>query len=265
MTMLKQILNQAGVREFGVCPMPPEDALLDCRAKSRLPENARSVIVCLFPYYSPGLEGNISRYAMVEDYHKVARQILAPACEALRQAYAAEFSWFADSSPIPEVSAAVQAGLGMRGRNGLLITPDYGTYVFLGEIVTDHLFDYSAPAQGSCLGCGRCEAACPGGALCGGAVDISRCVSDISQRKGELTPSETELIRAGGLLWGCDRCQLVCPHNREVKQTHIQAFQKNIVASVAYGQIRPLCKTRAFGFRGPRVLERNYHILYGDD
>ena len=77
MTMLKQILNQAGIREFGICPMPPGDALLDCRAKSRLPENARSVIVCLFPYYSPGLAGNISRYAMVEDYHKVAREILS--------------------------------------------------------------------------------------------------------------------------------------------------------------------------------------------
>lgn len=263
--MLKAILNGAGIREFGVAPMPPEQALLPCRGISRLPRGARAVVVCLFPYYSPGLAGNISRYAMVEDYHRVAGKMLSRACEALAGAYPAEFVPFVDSSPIPEVAAAVRAGLGVQGRSGLLIAPDYGTYVFIGEIVTDFPFDFSAPSQGSCRGCGQCERACPGNALKGGVVDTGRCVSDISQRKGELSPEQEELVKKGGLLWGCDRCQLVCPHNRGVKATHIKEFRENILTTVAFGQIRPLCKTRAFGFRGPRVLERNYRIVYGDD
>lgn len=90
--------------------------MLQCRAKSKIPEGAKSVIVCLFPYYSPELEqGNISQYAMVEDYHKVVGSYLSRACELLSQV-GGKFVPFVDNSPIPEVSIAYRPDLENKAR-----------------------------------------------------------------------------------------------------------------------------------------------------
>lgn len=137
--------------------------LLECRAKARIPQRAKSVIVCLFPYHvAEPQRRNISRYAMVEDYHIVAGNMLKAACERLKSAFPEnEFVFFTDNSPIREVSSAVRAGLGVLGKNGLLIHPKYGSFVFIGEIVTD-LTVPGAKANGMCIGCGRCAAAWSG-------------------------------------------------------------------------------------------------------
>jgi epoxyqueuosine reductase QueG len=127
---------------FGICPFEKvKDNLIECRAKSRLPENPETVIVACFPYLlndSAYKNRNISKYAVVTDYHEVAVARLRKAAEKLKSIYPDNsFAVFADNSPIPEVRAACAAGLGVRGLNSLLITEKYGSYVFIGEIVTD--------------------------------------------------------------------------------------------------------------------------------
>ena len=75
---------------------------------------------------------------MVTDYHLIAGEYLQRFCEALRQQFPNNrFEPFTDNSPVPEVRSALLAGLGRRGKNGLLLHPDYGSYVFIGEVVTD--------------------------------------------------------------------------------------------------------------------------------
>ena len=264
MEQIGRILTSCGAALWGICAFPPERELLPCRAASRLPEHPCRVVMCAFPYRTEDSPGrNISRYAVVADYHRVVRSALEQVADKLSARLGGTFVPFVDSSPIPEVACAVRAGLGVRGKNGLLITRECGSFVFLGELVTDLPLPCSPPDTGSCLSCGRCQAACPGQAIGEQGVDASRCLSHITQKKGALTGEEQELIRRGGLLWGCDRCQEVCPHNRTAKKTLIPAFLEDRVARLRYDAIRPLCKTRAFGFRGPKVLERNWDILYG--
>lgn len=259
-----RILTELGILEHGFARFEAVLPLLECRAKSRLPQDAKSVILCLFPYGLKEPEKrNISRYAMVEDYHIVVTEALKNACSVLSSAYPErQFVPFVDNSPIREVSAAVIAGLGVRGKNGLLLHRRYGSFVFIGEIVTDLFLD-TEEQKADCIDCGKCITACPAQAIGQEGVDRNKCISHITQKKGELTREEIQLIQKGKLLWGCDRCQEVCPYNRKIAETPIAAFKENVEPYVSYEQIEELVKTRAFGFRGSNVIKRNYEILYG--
>ena len=115
MDKLKEIIGKY-CEAFGFCSFDAiRDKLIDCRAKSRIPGNAMTVITLLFPYYL-GEEAyekiNVSRYAAVSDYHTVANKYLSLICEKLKEEYPGnQFVFFADNSPAPEVFAAVIARL----------------------------------------------------------------------------------------------------------------------------------------------------------
>ena len=174
-----------------------------------------TVLVAAFPYYAGERPGNLSLYARGEDYRRVVTRRLNTVFDALRRKYPGEsFVPAADNSPLPEREAAWLAGIGLRGKNGLLILPPYGTYVFLGTILTGAALDVpERPAAPDCPGCGACRAACPAGALGEGGADVSRCLSELTQKKGALTEEETARLRVHPLIWGCDFCQRACPYN----------------------------------------------------
>lgn len=241
-----------------LCGLAPfSDQLLPVRSRARLPEKAESVILFALPYYSAAAGGgNLSKYAAVPDYHLVVPALLQPVADRLKQAFPDHsFQVFTDSSPNREVALAVQAGLGVRGDNGLLLHPAYGSFVFIGEIVTDLPLFFFAQPGGECLHCGQCRAACPVG------LDKSRCVSALTQKKGALTEEEQALVRAGGLIWGCDRCQDCCPYNRNLPDTPLVEFKRDVLPRLDRDQVEALVPTRAFGFRGPGPLLRNLALL----
>ena len=122
---------------------------------SRLPRDAKSVIVCLLGYYAGERAHNISRYAWARDYHLLVEELLSPVAERMRETWQEQtFAVFTDNSPIREVTAARLAGLGFIGNNGLLISPAYGSYHFIAEIVTDLWLEPSEPVE---AGCGECR------------------------------------------------------------------------------------------------------------
>lgn len=242
--------------------------LIDCSAKKRLPEKAVSVLVGLFPYYTGGAaHANLSKYAMPRDYHLVVGEILAGACEKLRLAFpGSAFSPFCDASPLPEVRAAALAGLGCVGCNGLLINAEYGSYVFIGEIVTDLFFAPDQSERSGCSACGVCAQKCPAGAIANGRVDEKKCLSAVTQTKRELTDAEKSLLKRTGMIWGCDVCQDVCPMNQMAKITPIQAFRSDLVTRLTRGEIADSgftdrYRNRAFLWRGAKVLNRNICII----
>ena len=259
------LLRRSGLRDWGICSFEQvRGSLLDCRAKSRIPENARSVLMTVFPYFTPCGVHNISRYAIPPDYHTAAGEYLDRACGLLREAFPdQEFVWFADNSPIPEVRAAALAGLGCVGLNGLLITPEYGSWVFLGEIVTSLDLPVSGDGIKPCIRCGKCRESCPGGAISADGIETDRCLSHISQKKRDLSPWECDLIRKGGSAWGCDICQEVCPMNRAAAETYLPEFRTGLFPIIRPGQSESL-ENRAFHWRGPKVIERNLHLLNND-
>ncbi len=247
---------------WGICPFENlRGRLIDCRAKSRLPENAKSVIVVCFPYLldeSEYTDINISKYAVVTDYHKVAIARLEKAVSQLKKIYPQnEFSAFSDNSPIPEVKAACLAGLGVRGMNSLLITKKYGSFVFIGEIVTDLKLDYVENKEKLCSGCKKCIESCPSSAIKENGFDRKICLSEITQKKGELSEEEIRLMKECGCVWGCDICQDVCPMNKNAAATQIEEFLSSPVSYVTEG-----CslEERAYEWRGRKVIDRNISI-----
>lgn len=263
-----QILSGKEAFPFGICSFEQILPCLECRAKQRIPQDAASVLVCLFPYYTgEHKERNISRYAMVTDYHMIAGEYLKRFCEALQEVFPQnQFEPFTDNSPIREVSAAFHAGLGRRGKNGLILHPKYGSYVFIGEVVTDLVLQPDQPLNpGECIGCGKCQKVCPQGALrSDGSVCLERCRSHITQKKGELTDWEIGQIQDGGLIWGCDICNDVCPMNQEAKVlTPVPEFLESAVAVLDAQIAERLLKTRAYNYRGKKTILRNIQLLEG--
>lgn len=250
----------------GICSFKKIGELFECRAKSRVPQGAESVIVYLFPYWL-GEEfyenSNISKYAVPADYHIIAGEYLKSATEELKKTYPEnQFEYFCDNSPVNEVKAAVLCGLGVKGRNGLLINEKYGSFCFIGEIVTDAVFDYSVPKADGCLDCGLCVEKCPAGALSESRVDKTKCLSDITQRKGELSEEYVSMIKSEGCVWGCDVCQDVCPMNSNISVTPVKEFFESAVSCFFAGDS---VDGRAYGWRPRKVIERNLKFLKSDN
>ena len=218
---------------------------------------------------------NLSLYAVPRDYHGYMKELEAAVLPSLSRAYPHNrFALFADHSPICEVDAAARAGLGVLGLNGLLITPDYGSFVFIGEMITDA--DYAAvtgeeipsfpPTPPLCEGCGACLTACPTGCREG---ERTRCLSALTQKKGELTQEERNSILSGGLVWGCDACQLACPHNTAVitegRDTPLSYFREQRLNCLGEAEITAMSDeafaSRAYAWRGRAVITRNCRLF----
>lgn len=247
---IEKIITDCSIPAVGFCDFNYiSDSLIGCRAINRLPENSKTVILCLFPYkvfeFAPD---NISRYAAVPDYHKVCMKYLEKIKKRLCGEFPqAQFECFIDNSPIPEVLAAVSAGLGVKGENGLLITEKWGSYVFIGEIVTD-LFIPCSDKSESCDGCGECKRRCPVG------LNKEKCLSALSQKKGELTPEQAQLLKENNIVWGCDICAECCHKNIGVSLTEITEFVEGYRQSYEIGED---ITYRAYEWRGEKTVKRN--------
>ena len=226
----------------------------------------RSVIVYLVPYYA-GNTVNLSKYAAARDYHLYIRDLNRRLISDLKKAYPENsFKGYGDSSPIDERHAALSLGLGILGENRLLINEKYGSYIFIGEIITDlepEILGVSSPKPTvHCDGCGICKSKCPTGSL----RDFScECLSSITQKKGELTENEVDLMRKCGTVWGCDVCQDVCPHNKDPRKTPVLFFKEDrieeLTEDVLHSMSREDFSERAFAWRGIKTLERNLEFM----
>lgn len=189
---------------------------------------AKSLIVVAIPYNTTTINSLsilknkdrvwISRYAFIEDYHKILRKKLKPLKDfLLKSGFKAKIC--VDSFPLRERSYAVLAKIGFIGRNGLLITEKYGSYVFLGEIITDLELQYEEKENTSfefnkCKMCLKCVKACPNEALKGeGSIELSKCIPVYNvEWKGEFPENSPPFHKN---LFGCDICQEVCPFNNQ--------------------------------------------------
>lgn len=230
-----------------------------------------SVVIFAVPYLSrEALEqANISAYAVCKDYHAFFASVFETVIPKLEHAFPEnKFAGFVDHSPINEIIAAANAGLGIIGRHGLLITRDHSSYIFLGEIIVDASLASSYTDASLCSGCNSCAAACPVG------LDKERCLSALTQRKGELNTQEKEMIRNSACAWGCDICQRACPHTRaaiknETIYTNIDYFKEDITPRLTSEDIESMpdsvFKARAYSWRGKATIKRNLEILEGKE
>ncbi len=273
MTGLASAFQQAGAAAWGGVPyrclLPAMDPESQRRAEALCP-GAEMVLTAAFPYWAGDRPGNLSLYARGEDYHRSVLRRLEPVCNYLRWKYPEElFLAGADSSPLPEREAARLSGIGIAGRHGLIILPPYGSWIFLGTILTTARL--SLPERGpapACRNCGRCAAACPGGALTESGALAGLCLSHLTQKKGELSPEEAALVAAHPYVWGCDLCQRACPYNAGCALTSLPEFREGLVDQLDAADLDGLTNRsfrarfgeRAFAWRGPGVLRRNLEL-----
>jgi epoxyqueuosine reductase len=197
-----------------------------------MPE-ARSLICVALNYYTPhqrpeGEEyAKISRYGWGRDYHKVMHKklkALTTWLESVDEEIQARY--YADTGPVQDKVWAQKAGIGWIAKNGNVITREYGSWVFLGEIITNLELESDRPATEHCGSCTRCIDACPTSAITSSyVVDANRCIAyHTIENRAEKLP-ETVQSHLHGWVAGCDICQDVCPWNlRFARATDVAEF-----------------------------------------
>jgi epoxyqueuosine reductase len=223
-------------------PWYTEDRVRRGTSPRGLLPQARSIICLGLNYFqatvpqpdNPSPQGKVARYARGRDYHKVLKQRMRQYVTGLSQRLDTFVTarWYVDDGPMLDRAAARRSGLGWFGKNTNLLTSQLGSWVFLGQVITDLELEPDAPLTKTCGNCVRCIDACPTGAIIAPyVIDNTRCISHLTIENRGPIPVE---LRSGILDWvfGCDLCQEVCPVNRKATPNNENSFQRHQLALI---------------------------------
>ena len=245
-------------------------------------ENVKSIISVGMGYYTADkgvpqdespYSGVIARSAWGRDYHEVMKAKLLDLMEYIRsQVGSFDYKIYVDTGPLSDRQVAYRAGIGWFGKNNMLISEKYGSWIFLGYALISLELKPDQPSKRNCEGCNRCIQACPGKALYEGyQMNGKNCLSYVTQMKEEV--SEDLRAKLGQRVYGCDTCQNICPHNRQVKAMEWHGLW--IDGTEGYPDLKRLMhlskkefeetyKKTAAGWRGKNLLRRNAIIAAGN-
>jgi epoxyqueuosine reductase len=244
---------------------------VSCHPETLLP-GARTVVSAALSYYAPGPdpqagEGRLPRYAWKDHYSELRSKL-----EALGERIGGRYRVLVDENQHVDREGAARAGVGFYGKNTLLITRRFGSWVVLGTLVTDAEIEPSAPLNLDCGSCTRCIDACPTGALDEpGVLDSTRCLSYWTQAPGPVP--EPYRAALGNQVYGCDICQDVCPWNRGVeKRRHEEPLPEDAEPVVSLldwleapgEELRGRYDRLYFPRNDPRYLRRNALVAAGN-
>lgn len=233
-------------------------------------DDAKTILSIAFPYYHEGedVDNGFSIYTKRMDYHRVVHQYLAQICEFIKS-LGGKAQGFVDSNTLPERYLAYLAGVGFLGRNNMLITKKYGSYVFLGEILMDlelpcedrHSFE-EIKEHKECGKCEKCLKECPTKSINKGFINPNICLSYLTQKK-EVSQKEISLLK--GNVFGCDFCQLKCPYNEQAETGILKEFQTlsymdgdlETFAGMDNKFFKEKVSSTSCGWRGKNVIRRN--------
>lgn len=300
---IKQIAPDLGIDEIGFASAEPffalKDILLRHRALGRESgfeepdldlrvypdrhmERPRSIIAVAVAYPSrlkdppksePGAyRGMIARSAWGEDYHRVVRNRLERLEAFIRERVpGVRTEIMVDTGALSDRAVAERAGIGYVGKNCALITRNHGSWVYLGEMLTNIPFEPDEPVTGQCGDCTLCLDACPTGALVGpGQIHAKSCISYLTQTKGFL--EDKWKLKIGNRLYGCDTCQVVCPKNKGMNWTHQEELQPDPeivkpllkpLLSISNREFKAKFGSSAAAWRGKKPIQRNAIIALG--
>lgn len=246
-------------------------------------ENPRSIIAIAIAYPSklinpprsePGAyRGILSRSAWGEDYHHVLRRRLKALEDfILAEVPDARLESMVDTGVLVDRAVAERAGIGWSAKNCAIISPEWGSWIYLGEMVTNLPFEPDVPVTEDCGDCTLCIDACPTGALEGpGELNAQKCISFLTQTKGVVSDEVKRKI--GNRLYGCDTCQVVCPKNKGKHWTHQPELQpdpelvKPLLLPLLHMSNREFKErfgVSAASWRGKKPIQRNAIIGLGN-
>jgi len=229
----------------------------------------KTIISIAFPYlYNLDLEKGtyFSKYTLGRDYHIVTTEYMEKICKFIRD-MGAKAICLVDGNALPERYIAWQSGVGFIGKNNTLITEKYGSYVFLGEIITDLIIELDKPLKQKCDNCEMCLEACPTNSILNSELGMDNnaniCLSYITQKKNI---EDFWFEKLNGRLFGCDTCQIVCPYNKKIQFSDIKEFKpykhmKNIdlqsLINIDNQLFKDKYKITSCGWRGKNIIKRN--------
>ncbi|GAA4710958.1 tRNA epoxyqueuosine(34) reductase QueG [Brevibacillus fulvus] len=254
-----------------------EEPDLDKRTQPELLlEGAQSLIAIAIAYPSklenapksvPGAyRGLLSRSAWGMDYHQVLRDKLQKLTEYIYQLEPnARVESMVDTGALSDRAVAERAGIGFSGKNCMIITPEFGSWVYLGELLTNLPLPPDTPIDEGCGDCSLCVDSCPTGALVqGGQLNAQKCISFLTQTKGFI-PDEYR-AKIGNRLYGCDTCQMVCPKNKGKHFNHHPELQPDpevvkplLIPLLTMGnkEFKEKFGTSSASWRGKKPIQRN--------
>lgn len=261
-----------------------EEQDLDKRVTPALPgTEPKSLIAIAITYHSkmsnppksePGkYRGIMARSAWGKDYHHVLREAMERLENYIKERVPdAKLESMVDTGALVDRAVSERAGIGFSAKNCAIISPKFGSWIFLGEMVTNIPFPPDKPVTEDCGECTKCIDACPTGALVGpGQLNAQRCVSFLTQTKGFL--DEEAMRKIGNRLYGCDTCQIVCPKNRGKNWTHQEDFKPDPekakplllpILDMSNREFKEAFGDTSAAWRGRKPIQRNAVIALGN-
>ncbi|MGE5628681.1 MAG: tRNA epoxyqueuosine(34) reductase QueG [Solirubrobacterales bacterium] len=226
-------------------------------------KDGKTIITIAFPYFHGTKKHEdiyFSKYTLGYDYHVVLAENLRKICSFI-ESIGGRAIYFTDNNSLPERYIAKLSGIGFQGKNNTIITEKYGSYVFLGEIITDLNIEEDKPVDNKCGSCNVCIASCPTGSL--GEDNPNICLSYITQKK-DIDDKWFKLLN--GRIFGCDSCQDICPYNKNIEFSNILMFKPlEFMEHIDVKELFSLnnkvfnekYKKTSAGWRGKSLLQRN--------
>lgn len=216
--------------------------------------------------------GLLSKSSWGMDYHLVVKKKLELLIQEIKKVTNFEYKYFVDTGPLIDRELARKAGIGYYGKNGSIINDEYGSFIFIGYILTDLDLEFSEVVEEKCGDCDFCIRTCPTNALEGPyKLNPKRCISYLTQTKGEIAYELRK--RMGIMIYGCDTCQLVCPKNNNVKKPIHSEFIPLVTKGhisieelfyISNKEFKSRYGHMAGSWRGKTILKRNAIIALGN-
>ena len=198
------------------------------------------------------------------DYHYVLQDKLDRLAKGIEELTANfEYKGMVDTGALVDTAVARRAGIGFIGKNGLVISKEFGSYMFLGELITNLDIEPDQPVDYGCGDCNRCVTACPTSCLIGdGTMNAKRCLSFQTQDKGIMDLEFRKKIKT--VIYGCDICQICCPYNKGLDNPLATEIDPDLAhpellpfLELSNGQFKEKFGHIAGSWRGKNILQRN--------
>lgn len=244
-------------------------------------ETGKSIIVIGVPYYLNTVEDNIyhskskgklSKSSLGLDYHIILKEKMEKLVEVIKKEYDLEYSIGVDTTPLIDRYLAKKSGVGWYGKNSSIINDNYGSFIFIGYIITNLEIEEDLETTEKCGGCNICIKSCPVGAIKPNyELNATRCISYLTQTKNEISYELRD--KMGYSIYGCDICQLVCPKNTlTISNSKIRLNSKEILEYIDIEELFQMSNKdfkqkyghMAFSWRGKNIIKRNGIIAIGN-
>ena len=208
--------------------------------------------------------GKITPNSWGLDYHYILQDKLERLARGIEELTADfEYKGMVDTGALVDTAVARRAGIGFIGKNGLVISKEFGSYMFLGELITNLELEPDQPVDYDCGDCNRCVEACPTSCLLGDStMDARRCLSFQTQDKGMMDLEFRKKIKT--VIYGCDICQICCPYNKDIDSPPVVDIDPDLAQpellpflGLSNGQFKEKFGLIAGSWRGKNILQRN--------